>query len=59
MSSIAIEPTHLLGVIVALLTYIAGRTEMFGRCLRQIRSDLDIHLAIVKHKEKSGTNAAI
>jgi len=56
---VEIEASHLLGVVIALLTYIAGRTELFGKCLRQIRSDLDIHLAIVKHKEKSGSNAAI
>lgn len=55
-----IESTHLIGIAIALLTYIAGRTELFGRCLRQIRADLDIHLALVKDREKNaGSKAAI
>lgn len=55
-----IEATHMLGVVIAILTYIAGRTELFGRCLRQIRADLDIHLAVVKEKERhAGSKSAI
>jgi len=56
---VEIEATHLLGVVIALLTYIAGRSELFGKCLRQLRSDFDIHIAIVKHKEKQDSSAAI
>lgn len=49
---VEVELTHMVAIGIAIIAYIAGRVEILGRCLRELKIEFGVHSGISKQHHK-------